>query len=67
MPDGTSRFSINGEPIFHYMGCSTFSEYTVLPEISLAKVSKEAPLEEVCLLSCGVTTGMAVLGCDVND
>jgi S-(hydroxymethyl)glutathione dehydrogenase/alcohol dehydrogenase len=61
MPDGTSRFSINGEPIFHYMGCSTFSEYTVLPEISLAKVSKEAPLEEVCLLGCGVTTGMGAV------
>ncbi|PTP12587.1 S-(hydroxymethyl)glutathione dehydrogenase/class III alcohol dehydrogenase, partial [Vibrio sp. 10N.286.51.C3] len=61
MPDGTSRFSINGETIFHYMGCSTFSEYTVLPEISLAKVSKEAPLEEVCLLGCGVTTGMGAV------
>jgi S-(hydroxymethyl)glutathione dehydrogenase/alcohol dehydrogenase len=61
MPDGTSRFSMNGEPIFHYMGCSTFSEYTVLPEISLAKVNKEAPLEEVCLLGCGVTTGMGAV------
>ncbi|OOE92580.1 S-(hydroxymethyl)glutathione dehydrogenase/class III alcohol dehydrogenase [Salinivibrio sp. AR647] len=61
MPDGTSRFSINGETIFHYMGCSTFSEYTVLPEISLAKVSKAAPLEEVCLLGCGVTTGMGAV------
>ncbi|WP_298444896.1 S-(hydroxymethyl)glutathione dehydrogenase/class III alcohol dehydrogenase [uncultured Ferrimonas sp.] len=61
MPDGTSRFSINGEPIFHYMGCSTFSEYTVLPEISLAKINKEAPLEEVCLLGCGVTTGMGAV------
>ncbi len=61
MPDGTSRFSINGETIFHYMGCSTFSEYTVLPEISLAKVNKEAPLEEVCLLGCGVTTGMGAV------
>ncbi|MCW8349404.1 S-(hydroxymethyl)glutathione dehydrogenase, partial [Vibrio sp. ZSDZ65] len=61
MPDGTSRFSINGETIFHYMGCSTFSEYTVLPEISLAKVAKEAPLEEVCLLGCGVTTGMGAV------
>ncbi|WP_063652207.1 S-(hydroxymethyl)glutathione dehydrogenase/class III alcohol dehydrogenase [Aliivibrio fischeri] len=61
MPDGTSRFSINGETIFHYMGCSTFSEYTVLPEISLAKVSKDAPLEEVCLLGCGVTTGMGAV------
>ena len=61
MPDGTSRFSINGEPIYHYMGCSTFSEYTVLPEISLAKVNQEAPLEEVCLLGCGVTTGMGAV------
>ncbi|HBS24913.1 MULTISPECIES: S-(hydroxymethyl)glutathione dehydrogenase/class III alcohol dehydrogenase [Thalassospira] len=58
MPDGTTRFSQNGKPIFHYMGCSTFSEYTVLPEISIAKVNKTAPLEEVCLLGCGVTTGM---------
>ncbi len=58
MPDGTTRFSQNGTPIFHYMGCSTFSEYTVLPEISVAKVNKAAPLEEVCLLGCGVTTGM---------
>lgn len=61
MPDGTTRFSINGEPIFHYMGTSTFSEYTVLPEISIAKVNKEAPLEEVCLLGCGVTTGMGAV------
>src|SRR5690554_5078413 len=61
MPDGTSRVSIDGQPIYHYMGCSTFSEYTVLPEISLAKVNKEAPLEEVCLLGCGVTTGMGAV------
>ncbi|WP_288372708.1 S-(hydroxymethyl)glutathione dehydrogenase/class III alcohol dehydrogenase [uncultured Marinobacter sp.] len=61
MPDGTSRFSQNGKPIFHYMGCSTFSEYTVLPEISLAKVNPSAPLEEVCLLGCGVTTGMGAV------
>ncbi|EPJ46771.1 MAG: S-(hydroxymethyl)glutathione dehydrogenase/class III alcohol dehydrogenase [Osedax symbiont Rs1] len=61
MPDGTSRFSKNGQPIFHYMGCSTFSEYTVLPEISLAKINPEAPLEEVCLLGCGVTTGMGAV------
>ena len=61
MPDGTTRFSLNGEPIYHYMGCSTFSEYTVLPEFSLAKVNKEAPLEEVCLLGCGVTTGMGAV------
>ena len=61
MPDGTTRFSKDGQPIYHYMGCSTFSEYTVLPEISLAKVSKEAPLKEVCLLGCGVTTGMGAV------
>jgi S-(hydroxymethyl)glutathione dehydrogenase/alcohol dehydrogenase len=61
MPDGTSRFSLNGKAIFHYMGCSTFSEYTVLPEISLAKVNPKAPLEEVCLLGCGVTTGMGAV------
>ena len=61
MPDGTTRFSKDGQPIYHYMGCSTFSEYTVLPEISLAKVSKQAPLEEVCLLGCGVTTGMGAV------
>lgn len=61
MPDGTSRFYKDGQPIYHYMGCSTFSEYTVLPEISLAKVNKEAPLEEVCLLGCGVTTGMGAV------
>ncbi|WP_295798148.1 S-(hydroxymethyl)glutathione dehydrogenase/class III alcohol dehydrogenase [uncultured Microbulbifer sp.] len=61
MPDGTSRFSINGKPIYHYMGTSTFSEYTVLPEISVAKVNKDAPLEEICLLGCGVTTGMGAV------
>ncbi|MCG7201520.1 S-(hydroxymethyl)glutathione dehydrogenase/class III alcohol dehydrogenase [Marinobacter pelagius] len=61
MPDGTTRFYKDGKPIHHYMGCSTFSEYTVLPEISLAKVNKDAPLEEVCLLGCGVTTGMGAV------
>ena len=61
MPDGTTRFSINGEPIYHYMGCSTFSEYTVLLEIALAKVNPAATLEEVCLLGCGVTTGMGAV------
>ena len=54
-PDGTTRFSYNGEPVYHYMGCYTFSEFTVLPEISLAKIPKEAPFEKVCLLGCGVT------------
>ena len=61
MPDGTTRFYKDGQPIFHYMGCSTFSEYTVLPDISLAKVSKKADLEEVCLLGCGVTTGIGAV------
>jgi len=61
MPDGTTRFYKDGEPIFHYMGCSTFSEYTVLPDISLAIVNKDAALEEVCLLGCGVTTGIGAV------
>jgi S-(hydroxymethyl)glutathione dehydrogenase / alcohol dehydrogenase len=61
MPDSTSRFSLNGKPIFHYMGTSTFSEYTVLPEISVAKINDSAPLEKVCLLGCGVTTGIGAV------
>lgn len=61
MPDGTSRFSKDGKMIHHYMGTSTFSEYTVLPEVSLAKVSKEAPLDKICLLGCGVTTGIGAV------
>ena len=61
MPDGTSRFSKDGKPIFHYMGTSTFSEYTVLPEISVAKIQKDAPLEKVCLLGCGITTGIGAV------
>jgi S-(hydroxymethyl)glutathione dehydrogenase/alcohol dehydrogenase len=61
MPDGTSRFSMNGETVFHYMGTSTFSEYTVVPEISLAKIAKEAPLDKVCLLGCGITTGIGAV------
>jgi S-(hydroxymethyl)glutathione dehydrogenase/alcohol dehydrogenase len=61
MPDGTTRFSYQGQPIYHYMGCSTFSEYTVLPEIALAKIPKDAPLEKVCLLGCGVTTGIGAV------
>jgi len=61
MPDGTTRFSYEGKPIYHYMGCSTFSEYTVLPEISLAKIHPDAPLEKVCLLGCGVTTGIGAV------
>ncbi|MFC5436597.1 S-(hydroxymethyl)glutathione dehydrogenase/class III alcohol dehydrogenase [Rhodanobacter umsongensis] len=61
MPDGTSRFSLNGKPLLHYMGTSTFSEYTVLPEISVAKINKAAPLEKVCLLGCGITTGIGAV------
>ncbi|MBS3804147.1 MAG: S-(hydroxymethyl)glutathione dehydrogenase/class III alcohol dehydrogenase [Oleiphilaceae bacterium] len=61
MPDGTSRFSSNGKQIKHYMGTSTFSEYTVMPEIALAKISKEAPLDKVCLLGCGITTGIGAV------
>ncbi len=61
MPDETSRFSLNGKQLYHYMGTSTFSEYTVLPEISVAKVSKEAPLDKVCLLGCGITTGIGAV------
>lgn len=61
MPDGTTRFSAGGKAIHHYMGTSTFSEYTVLPEIALAKINKEAPLDKVCLLGCGVTTGIGAV------
>ena len=58
MPDGTSRFSIKGQPIFHYMGCSTFANHTVLPEIALAKIREDAPFDKVCYIGCGVTTGV---------
>ena len=61
MPDGTSRFSKSDKTIYHYMGTSTFSELTVLPEIAVAKISKEAPLEKVCLLGCGITTGIGAV------
>jgi len=61
MPDGSSRFSKGGKTIFHYMGTSTFSEYSVLPEIAVAKISKEAPLDKVCLLGCGITTGIGAV------
>jgi S-(hydroxymethyl)glutathione dehydrogenase/alcohol dehydrogenase len=61
MPDGTSRFSRNGRMLHHYMGTSTFSEYTVLPEIAVARINKQAPLEKVCLLGCGVTTGIGAV------
>ena len=61
MPDGTSRFSLGGKPILHYMGCSTFSNYSVLPEISLAKVRKDAPFDKICYIGCGVTTGIGAV------
>jgi S-(hydroxymethyl)glutathione dehydrogenase/alcohol dehydrogenase len=61
MPDGTSRFSYNGKTIYHYMGCSTFSNYTVLPEIALAKIREDAPADKVCYVGCGVTTGVGAV------
>lgn len=61
MPDGTSRFRLNGKPVLHYMGCSTFSNFTVLPEISLAKVRKDAPFDVICYIGCGVTTGIGAV------
>jgi S-(hydroxymethyl)glutathione dehydrogenase/alcohol dehydrogenase len=61
MPDGSSRFSLNGQPILHYMGCSTFSNYTVLPEIALAKIREDAPFDKVCYIGCGVTTGIGAV------
>jgi len=61
MPDGSSRFSIDGRPILHYMGCSTFANYTVLPEIALAKVREDAPFESICYIGCGVTTGIGAV------
>jgi S-(hydroxymethyl)glutathione dehydrogenase/alcohol dehydrogenase len=61
MPDGTSRFSSGGKPIFHYMGTSTFASYTVLPEIAVAKIRKDAPFDKVCYIGCGVTTGIGAV------
>ncbi len=61
MPDGTSRFSIGGKPLHHYMGCSTFSNYTVLPEIAVAKIRDDAPFDKVCYIGCGVTTGLGAV------
>ena len=61
MPDGTSRFSLKGESLFHYMGTSTFSNFTVLPEIALAKIREDAPFEKVCYIGCGVTTGLGAV------
>ena len=61
MPDGTSRFSLDGKPLMHYMGCSTFSKYSVIPEISLAKVRDDAPFDKICYIGCGVTTGIGAV------
>ncbi len=61
MPDGSSRFSLDGKPILHYMGCSTFANYTVMPEISLAKVREDAPFDKICYIGCGVTTGIGAV------
>jgi len=61
MPDGTSRFSIDGQKLFHYMGCSTFANYTVLPEIAVAKIREDAPFDKVCYIGCGVTTGVGAV------
>ncbi len=61
MPDGTQRFSRNGEPLYHYMGTSTFANYTVVPEISLAKIREDAPFDKVCYIGCGVTTGIGAV------
>jgi S-(hydroxymethyl)glutathione dehydrogenase/alcohol dehydrogenase len=61
MPDGTSRFALDGKPVYHYMGCSTFSNYTVLPEIAVAKIREDAPFDKVCYIGCGVTTGIGAV------
>ncbi|MGB3768334.1 MAG: alcohol dehydrogenase catalytic domain-containing protein, partial [Phormidesmis sp.] len=61
MPDGTSRFSFKGKPLYHYMGTSTFANYTVVPEISLAKIRSDAPFDKVCYIGCGVTTGIGAV------
>lgn len=66
MPDGTSRFSLNGKPILHYMGCSTFSNFTVMPEIAVAKVRKDAPFDKICYIGCGVTTGIGAVVFDAK-
>ena len=66
MPDGSSRFSINGEKVLHYMGTSTFSNFTVLPEIAVAKIRKDAPFEKVCYIGCGVTTGIGAVVFDAK-
>jgi len=61
MPDGSSRFSLGGKQVYHYMGCSTFANYTVLPEIALAKIREDAPFDKVCYIGCGVTTGIGAV------
>ena len=66
MPDGTSRFSLDGDPILHYMGCSTFSNFTVLPEIAVARIRKDAPFDKVCYIGCGVTTGVGAVAFDAK-
>lgn len=66
MPDGTSRFSLGKDSLYHYMGCSTFSNYTVLPEVSLAKIREDAPFEQVCYIGCGVTTGVGAVVFDAK-
>ena len=66
MPDRTSRFSLDGKPILHYMGCSTFSNYTVLPEIAVAKVREDAPFDKICYIGCGVTTGIGAVAFTMN-
>ena len=66
MPDGTSRFSLNGKPVLHYMGCSTFSNYTVLPEIAVAKIREDAPFDKICYIGCGVTTGIGAVVFDAK-
>ena len=66
MPDGTSRFKLQGESIYHYMGCSTFSNFTVLPEIAVAKIREDAPFEKVCYIGCGVTTGIGAVVFDAK-
>jgi len=66
MPDGSSRFSLDGKPLLHYMGCSTFSNYTVLPEIAVAKIRSDAPYDKVCYIGCGVTTGVGVVAFDAK-
>ena len=66
MPDGKSRFSLEGKPILHYMGCSTFSNYTVMPEIAVAKIREDAPFDKVCYIGCGVTTGVGAVAFDAK-